>query len=247
MEWLIAVLLLVFIGYLIYDETLGDQPTLMPRKRLCDYYVGGSVHEDIGSALARGVRLMELHIDADEQDHPIVLGNGSFEQACIAIANDAFPSEDPFILSIVSHTEKSIVLNRVAEHLLTTVRRRLVTTQKNIATLPIDSLKGKIILVSGGNVHGTELEPLINLSWNESGLRRLSYQQALHPRDEIDLVRFNRSHITIVAPEAEFKTINANPEKPKYLGCQWNLYDKSGGGFVEKPETLQKESFLRVK
>ena len=147
------------------------------------------------------------------------------------IANDAFPSDDPFILSIVPHTEKTIVMNRIADHLKTTVRRRLVTTDKNIATMPIDALKGKVLIVSGGNARGTELEELVNLSWDESSLRRLTYQQALHPRDEEELMRFNRDNITLVAPDAELRTVTANPEKPKHLGCQWNLYDRSGGGF----------------
>jgi hypothetical protein len=243
MEWLVAIVLLLAIGYLLFDTKLGEVPVLAPRKRLCDYYAPGSVFEDIPTALARGVRLLEVHVYSDEQDHPVValhpqndgydyaLENVTFEQVCIMIANDAFPSDDPFILSIVPHTEKTITMNRVAEHLKTTVRRRLVTTDKNITTIPIDALKGKVLIVSGGNARGTELEELVNLSWDGSNLRRLTYQQALHPRDEEELMRFNRDNITLVAPEAELRTVNANPEKPKHLGCQWNLYDRSGGGF----------------
>lgn len=257
MEWLIAVVLLVVIGYLLMDETLGEQPVLMPRKRLCDYYVSGSVFEDIPTALARGTRLLEVHVYSDEQDQPVValhpqndgcdyaLDNITFEQACVMIANDAFPSEDPFILSIVPHTDKTIVMNRIAEHLLTTVRRRLVSIHRKVATLPLDSLKGKVLIVSGGNVQGTELESLVNLNWNESGLRRLTYQQAAHSRDEKDLIRYNRDNITLVAPDAELRTVHAKWDKPMYLGCQWNLYDRTGGGFREKPEALRAESFLR--
>lgn len=257
MEWLLAVVLLLVIGYLLYDETLGDQPVLVPRKRLCDYYAPGSVFEDIPTALARGVRLLEAHVYSDEQDHPVVAlhpqndgydyadKNITFEQLCILIANDAFPSNDPFILSIVPHTDKTIVLNRVAEHLLTTVRRRLITTPKNIATLPIDSLRGKLVIVSGG-VQGTELEPLVNMSWTESGLRRLTYIQATHPRDREDLIRFNRSGITLVAPDAELRTVKEKWDTPMRFGCQWNLYDRTGGGFREKPEVLRSESFLSV-
>jgi hypothetical protein len=255
MEWLVAVFLLIAIGYLLYDETLGEQPTLMPRKRLCDYYVPGSVFEDIPTALARGTRLLEVHVYSDEQDHPVValhpqndgydyaLENITFEQVCVLIAND--PSEEPFILSIVPHTEKTITMNRIAEHLLTTVRRRLVSIQKKAATLSLDSLKGKVLIVSGGTIQGTELEPLVNLNWNESGLRRLTYQQAAHPRDEKELIRYNRENITLVAPDAELRTVNVKWDKPMYMGCQWNLYDRTGGGFREKPEALRTESFLR--
>lgn len=249
MEWLVAILLLLAIGYLVVDTKLGEVPVLTPRKRLCDYYVPGSVFEDIPTALARGVRLLEVHVYSDEQDHPVValhpqndgydyaLENVTFEQVCVMIGNDAFPSNDPFILSIVPHTEKTITINRIAEHLKTTIRRRLVTTHKNIATLPIDTLNDKVLIVSGGNAKGTELEDLVNLSWDDSNLRRLTYQQALHPRDEEELVRFNKNNITLVAPEPELRTVTANPDKPKYLGCQWNLYDRTGGGFHE--------SFLR--
>ena len=247
MEWLIALILIALLGYLIYDETLGEHPILSPRKRLCDYYAAGSVYENITTALTRGVRLLEVHLYSDERDQPVVAmkphnegydfseDNISFEQVCILIENDAFPSEDPFILSIVPHTQKTVTLNKAAEHLKTTVRRRLFSTEKNLAQMPIDKLKGKVIVVSGGVINGSELEQLVNMSWNESGFRRLSYQQALHPRDENELIRFNREHITIVAPETELKTINANPDRPKRMGCQWNLYDRNGGGFREKP------------
>jgi len=258
MEWLIALVLLVLIGIVLSDTKLGETPVLSARKRLCDYYAAGSVFEDIPTALARGARLLEVHVYSDEQDHPVVarhpqndgydyaLDNVTFEQVCVMIANDAFPSDDPFILSIVPHTEKTITMNRVAEHLKTTVRRRLVTTDKHIATMPIDSLKGKVLIVSGGNIQGTELEELVNLSWNESGLRRLTYQQALHPRDEKELIRYTRNNIVLVAPEAELRTVNVRKDRPAAMGCQWNLYDTSGGGFREKPEQLRMESFLRV-
>jgi hypothetical protein len=53
------------------------------------------------------------------------------------------------------------------------------------------------------------------------------------------LIAYNRDRITLVAPETDLRTVNANPNKPKYLGCQWNLFDTSGGGFTEKPGPLR--------
>ena len=252
MEWLLAVTLFLFLAFLVYEDVLDVGSLKAPsiRKRLCDYSVAGSVFEDIPSALARGVRLLEVHVYADEQDKPVVAkkplndgydyaeDNVSFEQVCIMIANDAFPSQDPFILSIVPHTDKSVVLNRIAEHLSTTVHRHLITN-KDVQTAPLDNLANALVIVSGGNISGTALEPLVNLNWNESGMRRLSYQQALHPRDPYELVGYNRDNITLVSPDAELKTINANPDEPKAFGCQWNLFDKSGRGFVEKSAELR--------
>lgn len=254
MEVLIAVVLLLFIAYLLYDDTLGEPMTISPpRRRLCDYYAAGGVYEPLSSVLSRGSRLYEVHVYSDEQDHPVVskqplndgydyaADNVSFEQVCVDLTNDAFPSKDPFVLSIVLHTNKAVTANECARHLKTTVRRHLFKTETSVARMPLDSLANKLVLVSGGNVRGTELEPLLNLSWSEEDLRRLSYQQALHPRDEGGLMRYNRDHISLVAPETELKTVNANPDRPKHFGCQWNLYDKSGGGFVEKPDALRKK------
>jgi hypothetical protein len=253
MEVLIAIALVLLIAYLLYDDSFG-QPMAPPmaRKRLCDYYAAGGVYEPLASVLARGSRLYEVHVYSDEQDHPVVatrpLNEGynytedsvSFEQVCVDLVNDAFPSKDPFILSIVLHTDKAVTANECASHLNTTVRRHLLPpTTRSVARAPIDALANKLVLVSGGNVRGTALEPMVSLSWSGEDLRRLSYQQALHPRDEAGLVAYNRDRISLVAPETELRTVNANPDRPKYLGCQWNLYDSSGGGFVEKPTPLR--------
>jgi hypothetical protein len=244
MKWLLAAVLAAFLVYLIYD-TFSEKPVLLRRKRLCDYTAAGSVYEDIPSAIARGIRLLEVHVYSDERDQPVVSmvpqnsgwdftdKNVSFEQVCIDIVNDAFPSKDPFILSIVPHTDKSVTLNKAAEHLTTILRHHLID-EKHVESIPIDSLANKLIVVSGGTAHGSALEPLLNLSWSESNFRRLTYQQALHPRDSAELMRFTKERLVIVAPEPELKTITANPETPIALGCQWNLFAREPPGFVAK-------------
>ena len=244
MEWFVAIVLAAFLGYLIYEEVTG-QPLMKPtpRGRLCDYYTGGSVWEDVGKALARGVRLLEVHVYADEQDHPVVAtkplnegydyaeDNETFESVCVAIANDAFPSKDPFILSIVPHTDKTIVMDRIAEHLQTTVRRHLFQLE-GVHLAPLDQLQNKLIVVSANT--GSKLDPLLNLSWTGPDLRRMTYQQALYPREPGELVKFNKDHISIVAPEPELKPTNVNPDKPKALGCQWNVYDRETNSFLAR-------------
>ena len=251
MEWVIALVLAVFLGYLIYEELFPNgKPAMLQSKRLCDYYVAGSVFEDIPDALRRGVRLLEVHIYSDEQDHPVVAkkqlndgydfaeDNVPFERVCVDIVNDAFPSKDPFILSMVFHTDKTIVFDRVTEHLQTTVRRHLCPW-KNVHSAPLDVLANKLILVSGGNVAGTSLEPLLNMSWNDMSLRRLTHLQAASPRDPEELTNFNRDFISLVAPDVGLKVVNQNPLQPTAYGCQWNLYAKGRTGFIEKPASLQ--------
>lgn len=252
MEWVIAVLLAGLLVHLVMTEVSPQPGGVVSRRRLCDYSVQGSVFEDVSSALRRGIRLLELHVYSDEQDYPVVAkqslnggydyaeDNWTFEECCVAIANDAFPSKDPLILSIVPHTTKNITMNRIADHLKTTVHRHLVS-DKDVATKPLDAFANKIILVSGGVIAGTDLEELVNISWNESSLRRLGYSQAVFPRDQPDLVAFNRNAITMVAPDPAFGKVNVNTQVVRAYGCQWILFPDSSAatGFAEKPAGLQ--------
>ena len=246
-QWILIGLMLLFLAYLVSDELGLVPPEIMPPRahRLCDYTVAGSVFEDVPTALKRGVRLLELHVFSDERDEPVVAtkpfnsgsnvveDNIAFEKVMIDIANDAFPSNDPLILSIVPHTEKSYTLNQVAHHISTTVHKHLVDLKEEIVTAPIEELVNKIVIVSG-NIAGTELEKYVNLSWNGSFLRRLSHHQATHPRDPEELAQFNIDRISIVAPEMIFKNLKANPETPIAYGCQWNLFADGPPGFVQK-------------
>lgn len=246
------VALVGILGYLVWSEWTAQQKggNAMSRKRVCDYHVAGSVFEDLSTALARGVRLIELHVYADEQGYPVVakhpmndgydyaLDNDSFESCCVTLVNEAFPSPHPLILSIVSHTENAVTMNRVAEHLKTTLRKHLVKETQGIPTALLDRFADRVLIVSGGNFVGTELDPLVNLSWSGSDLRRLTYSQAIHPRDQRDLVAYNRDHITMVSPDAAFGKSAVNPETVRAYGCQWNLFGDQTG-FVEKSAGLQ--------
>jgi hypothetical protein len=252
MESVLAIGLAALLVKLVVDEVSPQTGGVVSRKRVCDYSVQGSVFEDVSSALRRGLRLVELHVYSDEQDYPVVAkqslnggydyayDNWTFEECCVAIANDAFPSNDPLILSIVPHTNKNITLNRVADHLKTTVHRHLISG-RDIATKPLDSFANKIILASGGPISGTDLETLTNISWNNSDLRRLGYSQAVFARDQPELVAFNRNAISMVAPDPAFGTAAVNPEVVRAYGCQWILFPDSSAsaGFVEKPAGLQ--------
>ena len=242
MEWVLALLLAGFLVYLLFVDT--PPVSTMPRGRLCDCIAYGSVYEDVSTALKRGVRLLELHVYSDEQDHPVVAttplrdgydftqDNVSFESCMVDLVNDAFPSKDPMILSIVPHTLKNVTLNEVADILETTVRKHMLP-DKDLATARIDDLANKLLLVTGGVIQGTRLEDLANFNWSESTTRRLSYQQALSPRDPQELTKFTRDNIVLVGPDTG--TVNEHPRRPALaFGCQWNVYGKGTPGFTEK-------------
>jgi hypothetical protein len=249
MEAILAVVLFLLLVYLIFG-LLAEPKDFVPvtRKRLCDYSVQGSVFEDLGGALKRGLRLAEAHVYSDEQGHAVVAkkslkggydyaeDNVSFEQYCVTLVNDAFPSEDPFVLSIMPHTTNTTTLDEVAYHLTTILRRHLLSEKEGVAEMPLDDLANKVIIVSGGNIAGTKLEDLVNLS-----VRRLGYSQATDVRDPKELVAYNRNAITLVAPDPAFTKSTVNPKTVRAYGCQWILFPdpSAAGGFVEKPRGLQ--------
>jgi hypothetical protein len=96
-------------------------------------------------------------------------------------------------------------------------------TRKNLAQEPMINLSGKLIVVSGGNIKGTNIEELVNLSWSTSNLRRLTYMQASQPYDHDELINANRTNITMVVPDPEPDLKNNNPTILLSYGCQWNL------------------------
>lgn len=251
MELAIGLGLVGILGYTIWhDATTDDVLEVVARKRLCDYHVTGSVYEEVKDIISSGRRLLEVHLYADENGKPIIAKKAlnlsydyaydywTFDSVCVDLIQAWERTEEPFILSIVPHSVNNVTLNQAAECLKTTVRRHLV---KGIQpTTPLDDLKNRLILVSD-NVQGSELGELVNLSWSDSRLRRILYAQAMYPRDEVELVEYNRSSITIVVPDPTFGKEALDPQLAFAYGCQWILFDspRSAPGFIEKAVGLQ--------
>ena len=238
MDTLLAAGALAAAGYLMV--TSEESLPVLREDTLVNYTVNGSTFEDISSALTKGYRLLELHIYSDAQDEPVVALKSDYDQVmhrsfiscCEVIVNEAFPSKDPLIVSLVSHTDKSFTLNRVAYHLNSTVRKHLVSG--TVEDKSLDSLANKLILVSGNEVRGTNLDPMINLSWNGSTLRRVTYQQAAYPREPGELRLFTKTNIVLVAPDLAFSKFKVMDDVHAN-GCQWNLCPTPGNtGFIPR-------------
>lgn len=195
-------------------------------------------------AIRAGARLVELDVYADKDDKPVVglknqkLGTDyayntvPFDACCVSIANNAFNSvsclvsSDPFVLSLVFHTNKTQTINAAAEILKTTCRQFMLDEtysyqRKNLAQEPICNLQRKLIIVSGGPMKGTKIEELVNMSWDTSHLRRMTYTQASQPHDPNEVIDFNRKHITMVVPDIGEDLTNSNPQILFTYGCQW--------------------------
>ena len=215
--------------------------SVFPGSKIYDY-VSDSI---LPLAIKSGVRLVELDIYADENDKPVVglknqkLGTDyayntvPFEACCVSIGNNAFNSvsspvsTDPFVLSLVFHTNKTNVINAASEILKSSPCRPHLLDKKyshqaiNLAVEPVCNLQSKLIVVSGGNIKGTLMDELVNLSWSTSNLRRLTYNQASQPHDHEELVNYNRNHITMVVPDIGSDLVNLNPQILFTYGCQW--------------------------
>ena len=249
MEYAIGAALVGILGYAVFHE---EKEMIDPasKRRLCDYYVTGGVYEDAKDVIASGRRLLEVHLYADENGKPIVakvpLNAGydyaydywTFDSVCVDLLQAWESTSDPFILSIVPHTTNNVTLNQAAECLKTTVRRH-IARGVDVDT-PMDDLNNRLVIVSD-NVQGSELGELVNMSWSDSKLRRLLYGQAMHPRDQVELVSYNRNAITLVTPDPTFGKAAMDPQIAFAYGCQWLLFDssRSAPGFVEKPKGLQ--------
>jgi hypothetical protein len=252
MEFALGAALIGILGYTIWKDGIDEEDAAVEvsRKRLCDYYVTGGVFEQASAVVSSGRRLLEVHLYADENGKPIVakapLNPGydyaydywTFDSVCVDLVQAWASTSDPFILSIVPHSLNNVTLNLAADCLKTTVHRHL--TSDVTATTPLDELKSCLIIVSD-NVQGSELGPLVNLSWGESSVRRLLYGQAMHPQDQVELVAYNRNAISLVVPDPTFGKAALDPQIAFAYGCQWLLFSSSrvAPGFVEKPVGLQ--------
>jgi len=270
----------------IYEKVIALAPLGGENHKLCDYYIASSSYtvfpgsevtdyisdEIIPLVVKAGARLIELDI-YDDGGIPVVglknetLGydyaknSVTLEKCCIAIGNSAFSgtlSSDPFILSLMFHTENTNTLNASSQIIKDTLGRFLLGPEyafhrKNLAQEPIENLKGKLIIVSGGAMTHTKMHELVNLSWSTSDLRRLTYMQASQPYDHEELIESNKKSICMVIPDPDPDLKNNNPIVVSGYGCQWNLMNYGSldsmmelniekfqqGSIILKPEHLR--------
>ena len=185
--------------------------SVFPGAQIYDY-ISDSI---LPLVIKAGPRMVELDIYADEDKKPVVglknqklgvdyaFNTVPFQACCISIANNAFNSivspvsSDPFILSLVFHTNISTTIDACAEILKTTCRPYLFDysfgyQRRNLAIEPVCNLQNKLIIVSGKEVQGT-------------------------------MIDYNRDNITMVVPDIGEDLRNNNAEILFTYGCQWNM------------------------
>jgi hypothetical protein len=231
-----------------------------------------------------GVRCMYLDIFNDtlgENAYPVVssgyekgnwqltLNSLRFETVIKELSKTVFTSgyapnyNDPFILMLNLKTNKNHkCLNRIQEVLYKYFKNKLLPSKysyqsRTMADAPMRDLMGKLVILTSQGYENSNLEELINGSWNTEYLKQISYKSldSETSRSEaikmnIDDVRtFNNNGLTLVLPEEEtFFTYNYDPSPFFTSGCQFifmnyqlnNLYMEpyitkfKNSSFVEK-------------
>jgi len=239
----------------VYQQIVKPAPLTCPTDNyVTDYTVAGAGYsvlpgktvysyvsaETITKVIEGGARIVDIPI-YDVNKEPVVgiadsntkkmltYNTVPFEACCIAVANNAFKTTSPFIMSLVFHTDDTVVINKCADIMKNTLRKFMLDSsysyqRKNIALEPICNLLGKLIIVSGEHHKGNGMDELVNLSWSSSLCRRLTYTQASQTYDHDELIEYNKRNITLVVPDLDTASMaNQNAELCFSYGCQWVL------------------------
>ena len=157
-------------------------------------YLWGAQHGSRASAsyvlacLRMGARCLELDVfrksigpePLTPSDPSIIVAHGTqwkkgnfltttsvpFER-CIAVIAE-YPTDDPIFLCLeMNCNDDEVACNRVADILLRYFGSRLATrhAESEWPKVKLESLKGKIVLMSGGGVAGSKLSEIIHLRW----------------------------------------------------------------------------------
>ena len=204
-----------------------------------------------------GVRAMFFDIYNDslsEEAFPVVssgfekgnwkltLNTLTFESVIRELSKTIFTSgytnnyNDPFFLLLNLKTNRNFKsVNRIQETIYKYFKDQLLPSKYSyqssiLADAPIRDLMGKVVIITSQGYENTNLEELVNGSWNTDNLKKISYRSldSATPKSDaikmnIDDVRtFNDSGLSIVVPpEESFFTYNYLPEPFFTAGCQF--------------------------
>ena len=228
----------------------------------------------IEKVIKGGARLVDLHVYdvkgiptvglMDPKTGTLYSYNGvMLEDCCVSVVNTAFADttpghQNPFIMSLKFHSSDNAFMNKCADVIKSTTAKYVLDLpytfqKKNLAVEPVCNLLGKLIIVSGKETKGNGMDELVNMSWDSSYLRRMTYRQAAETYDYEELTEFNRRGITLVVPEDGQDFKNGNPQICFGFGCQWVAMNYGSldeamdtyigtflnSSFVLKPEALR--------
>jgi len=148
-----------------------------------------------------------------------------------------FNPEDPVFIGLNLNTNSNLsCLNLIGFLITKYFRDRLLPNDYSfqnsdgIADIKLSELIGKVVFFSSDGFQGSGLEEIINYSWDNIDnnpnhkMQRIHYSKLIEPGfNELQLIEYNKTGLTIVVPhtEGDFYNTNYDSTKAFELGCQF--------------------------
>ena len=188
-----------------------------------------------------GARFIELDLYMGQKNQ-IVIANGlsdgkwiftlnslSFKDFMKSFSENLFDPNtyenpnDPILLFLNVNIPKpnieelyNIIKNSIGENLAS--KKYNLAGGQNILETPLKELMNKVILMTSGKIGDTKLMELVHLRLGDR-VRRMTYKEVFNS-NQMDMINFNKKHLTIVVPENGIRALNYNPEMAFDYGCQ---------------------------
>jgi hypothetical protein len=149
----------------------------------------------------------------------------------------SFNPDDPVFIGLNLNTNSNLsCLNLIAFLITKYFRDRLLPNDYSfqnsdgIADIKLAELIGKVVFFASDGFQGSGLEEIINYSWDnidnnpKHKMQRIHYSTLIEPGfNELQLIEYNKTGLTIVVPhmEGDFYNTNYEPTKAFELGCQF--------------------------
>ncbi len=247
-------------GYQMIDYVSADmvKKVLQCGCRYLEFQIfGETFSSDANPVVSSGFRKGEWKLSLNTVNFEDILKIIADHAFTIFDGTDGTPNNlDPLIISLDLKTNYNYLVNNkiqqlISKYLSTYLLSPLYNYQnKNVALEPLKTLMGKVIIFSSDGYQGSNLEEIINYSWNFSKLKKLHYtdvdsqlntktiesvntnltgtqQQDVEAKKNIieynELKTFNKKGLTIVSPqnEGDLLTHNFDPTNAWTVGCQF--------------------------
>ena len=238
--------------------------------------------EVLASVIESGARLVWLDVFNDNMspDAMPVVSNGldqgnwrytlnsvKLEDALQKIATTAFNPgrvnnyNDPFFIALNLNVQNNLkTLNKIKRLIIKHLKNKLLPSRygflsKNISQVEIKELLGKVIIFTSGGYESSELEELINYSWDKPDMRVISHKSIDSTDKSFDIVKldksevknFNSTNLTLVLPdENTMATNNYDPVNAFDTGCQFACmnYQKPDSSMDSYITKFRESSFI---
>ena len=196
----------------------------------------------------------------------------SFEDVIRKISNNAFQSgyvqnyNDPLFLALNLKTNGNhYCVNKIKKIIVKYLKSKLLPTkytnlQKNMANVPLIELMGKVVIFCSTGYQNTELEELVNDSWDRDTFNQISFDslggdtELADPRtivlDKYELKEENSKNLCIVIPPEDTILTYSYPTTPYFrAGCQFiavNYQKALDDNTLEYVTRFSNTSFFRV-